>query len=286
MAGRMEGKVAFVTGAARGQGRSHAVRLAQEGADVLAVDVCAQIDSVPYAMATEADLVETARLVEALDRRVVTRVADVRERAQLAAAVQAGVAELGHLDVVVANAGISPIGNSVPAIGWFDTVSTNLVGVINTLEAAFPHLGAGASIVVTGSMAAFMPGAVDSAGPGGAGYAHAKRAVARLVHDLALQLAPLSIRVNAVHPGNIATPMLLNDMMYRVFRPDLENPTREDAEPAFGSMHKLPVNTLDPVDISEAVLYLASDAARYVTGQQLRVDAGALLPVTTANAPG
>ncbi|SHN43732.1 mycofactocin-coupled SDR family oxidoreductase [Cryptosporangium aurantiacum] len=286
MAGRMEGKVAFVTGAARGQGRSHAVRLAEEGADIVAVDICAQLESVPYAMASEADLAETARLVEALDRRVVTRVADVRERAQLVAAVEAGVAELGHLDVVVANAGISPIGTSVPTIGWFDTVSTNLVGVINTLEAAFPHLGAGASIVVTGSMAAFMAGSVDSAGPGGAGYSHAKKAVARLVHDLALTLAPLSIRVNAVHPGNIATPMLLNDMMYKVFRPDLEHPTREDAEPAFGSMHKLPVNTLDPVDISEAVLYLASDAARYVTGQQLKVDAGALLPATTANAPG
>nr|WP_281248382.1 mycofactocin-coupled SDR family oxidoreductase [Cryptosporangium aurantiacum] len=282
----MEGKVAFVTGAARGQGRSHAVRLAEEGADIVAVDICAQLESVPYAMASEADLAETARLVEALDRRVVTRVADVRERAQLVAAVEAGVAELGHLDVVVANAGISPIGTSVPTIGWFDTVSTNLVGVINTLEAAFPHLGAGASIVVTGSMAAFMAGSVDSAGPGGAGYSHAKKAVARLVHDLALTLAPLSIRVNAVHPGNIATPMLLNDMMYKVFRPDLEHPTREDAEPAFGSMHKLPVNTLDPVDISEAVLYLASDAARYVTGQQLKVDAGALLPATTANAPG
>ena len=287
MAGRMEGKVAFITGAARGQGRSHAVRLAQEGADIIAIDIAAQIDTVPYAMATEDDLAETARLIEALDRRVVTRVADVRERSQLAAAIEAGVAELGHLDVVVANAGISPIGPSVPTIGWFDTVSTNLVGVVNTIEAAFPHLGAGASIICTGSMAAFLPGSVDSpsAGPGGAGYAHSKRAVARLVHDLAAQLAPKSIRVNAVHPGNIATPMLLNDMMYKTFRPDLEHPTREDADPAFGSMHKMPVNTLDPVDISEAVLFLASDAARYVTGQQLKVDAGALLSGTTSGAP-
>ncbi|TQS44873.1 NAD(P)-dependent oxidoreductase [Cryptosporangium phraense] len=281
----MEGKVAFVTGAARGQGRSHAVRLAEEGADIIAIDLCAQIDSVPYPMASEADLAETARLVEALDRRVVTAVADVRDRAALRAAVDAGVAELGHLDVVVANAGIAPTTPDVPVVAWFDTVSTNLGGVINTLEAAFPHLGAGASIVVTGSMAAFLPGSVDAAGVGGAGYSHAKKAVARLVHDLAGTLAPHSIRVNAVHPGNIATPMLLSDMMYKVFRPDLEHPTYEDALPAFGSMHKLPVNTLDPVDISEAVLYFASDAARYVTGQQLAVDAGGTLAVRPADVP-
>jgi SDR family mycofactocin-dependent oxidoreductase len=285
MTGRMNGKVALVTGAARGQGRSHAVRMAQEGADIIAVDICAQIDSVPYPMATDADLAETARQVEALDRRVVTAVADVRERSQLAAAVRAAVSELGHLDVVVANAGISPIGQTIPAIAWFETVSVNLSGMINTLEAAFPHLKAGASIICTGSMAALLPGSMEKAGFGAAGYSYSKRAVARLVHDLALQLAPLSIRVNAVHPGNIDTDMLQNDAMYRIFRPDLENPTRDDAQAAFGSMHKMPVNTLDSADISEAVLYLASDAARYVTGQQLKVEAGALLAVTTSGAP-
>jgi SDR family mycofactocin-dependent oxidoreductase len=281
----MDGKVAFITGAARGQGRSHAVRLAQEGADIIAVDICAQIESVPYRMALESDLAETARLVEALDRRIVTAIADVRQPSQLTAAVQAGLAELGHLDVVVANAGISPIGQDVPAIAFLETVSVNLSGVVNTIEAAFPHLTAGASIVCIGSMAALLQGAVDSAGPGAAGYAHAKRAVARLVHDLALQLAPLSIRVNAIHPGNIDTDMLQNDAMYRLFRPDLEHPTHDDVQVAFGSMHKMPVNTLDPIDISEAVLYLASDAARYVTGQQLRIDAGALLPTMTSGAP-
>jgi SDR family mycofactocin-dependent oxidoreductase len=287
MAGRMTGKVALVTGAARGQGRSHAVRLAEEGADIIAVDLAAQIESVPYAMATTEDLAETTRLVEGLDRRIVARVADVRDLAQLGGAVEAGIAELGHLDVVVANAGISPVGRGVPMIAWLDTVQVNLNGVINTITAVYPHLGAGASIVCTGSMAALMPGALDAgtAGAGGAGYSHAKRAVARLVHDLALSLAPESIRVNAVHPGNIDTPMLQNDAMYKIFRPDLEHPTRADAQPAFGSMHKLPVEVIDPRDISEAVLFLASDAARYITGQQLKVEAGALLTTTTSGAP-
>ncbi|WP_029433227.1 mycofactocin-coupled SDR family oxidoreductase [Blastococcus sp. URHD0036] len=285
MAGSLQGKVAFITGAARGQGRSHAVRLAREGADVIAVDICAQMGSVDYPMATEADLAETARQVEALDRRVVTRVADVRDRAQLATAVDAGVAELGRLDVVVANAGISPLGASHGSRAWFDAVTVDLVGVITTVEVAFDHLSAGASIICTGSMAAMM-GGVGSGGGGGAGYAFAKREVARFVHDLAAELAPQSIRVNAVHPGNIDTPMLQNEMMYKMFRPDLENPTRADAEPGFASMHKMPVTTLDANDISEAVLFLASDASRYVTGLQLKVEAGALLGMSTSGAPG
>ena len=285
MPGRMQGKVALITGAARGQGRSHAVALAREGADIIAVDVCSQIESVPYPMATEADLAETARLVEALDRRIVARVADVRDRGALAAAVEAGVAELGHLDVVVANAGIISLGKGVPASAFLDCVSVDLVGVINTVEAAFPHLGAGASVICIGSMAAMIPGMAKDA-PGTAGYSHAKRAVARFAHDLALVAAPSGIRVNAIHPGNIDTDMLQNEARYRQFRPDLEQPGRDDVQAAFGSMHALPVNTLDPADISEAVLYLASDASRYVTGQQLKVDAGALLTVTASGAPG
>ncbi|GAA3613303.1 mycofactocin-coupled SDR family oxidoreductase [Kineosporia mesophila] len=287
MAGRMDGKVALVTGAARGQGRSHALRLAQEGADIVAIDLCAQIETVNYAMATEADLAETVRLVEGLDRRIVSGVADVRDRAALASVVDAAVADLGHLDVVITNAGISPIGPDIPMMAWFDTVGTNLSGVVNTLQVTFPHLSEGASIVCIGSMAALMPGTMDSpaAGPGAGGYGFAKQTVARLVHTLALTLAPHSIRVNAVHPGNIDTPMLQNEAMYKLFRPDLEEPTHEDVQAAFGSMHKLPVHTLDPHDISEAVLFLASDAARYVTGAQLRVDAGGLLPYLTSGAP-
>lgn len=287
MAGRMAGKVAFVTGAARGQGRSHAVRLAEEGADVVAVDICSDIDSNHYPLATEADLAETARLVEALDRRVVTRVADVRDRAQLAEALAAGVAELGHLDVVVANAGICPLGSDVPLQGWFDVVAVNLTGVLNAVEVALPHLSAGGSIICTGSVAGLLAGGTDNPqnGPGGAGYSFAKQNVARFVHELAKQLAPQSIRVNAVHPTNVDTDMLQSAPMYKVFRPDLDNPTREDAELAFPAMQPMPIGYVQPVDISNAVLYLASDEARYVTGLQLKVDAGALLATTTSGAP-
>jgi SDR family mycofactocin-dependent oxidoreductase len=285
--GRVAGKVAFITGAARGQGRSHALRLAEEGADIIAVDLCEDIATNHYPLSRESDLQETAALIEKLDRRVVTRVADVRERSQLAAAVAAGIAELGHIDIVVANAGICPLGADVPAQGFLDAVSVDLVGVINAVEAAFPHLSAGASIVCTGSVAGLMSGGTDNPqnGPGGAGYAHAKRGVARFVHDLALQLAPHSIRVNAVHPTNVNTDMLQSEPMYRVFRPDLENPTREDAELAFPAMQPMPIGYVEPVDISNAVLFLASDEARYVTGLQLKVDAGALLATTSSGAP-
>jgi SDR family mycofactocin-dependent oxidoreductase len=287
MTGRMTGKVAFITGAARGQGRSHALRLAEEGADIIAVDLCEDIASNHYPLATEADLAETAALIEKLDRRVFTYRADVRERSQLAAAVAAGVTELGHLDVVVANAGICPLGADVPPQGFLDAVSVDLVGVINAVEAAFPHLTAGASIIATGSVAGLMSGGTDNPqnGPGGAGYAHAKRGVARFVHDLALQLAPHSIRVNAVHPTNVDTDMLQSEPMYKIFRPDLEAPTREDAELAFPAMQPMPIGYVEPVDISNAVLFLASDEARYVTGLQLKVDAGALLATTTSGAP-
>jgi SDR family mycofactocin-dependent oxidoreductase len=283
MTGRMEGKVALVTGAARGQGRSHAVRLAQEGADIIAIDICADIPTVTYGLSTPEDLAETAALVEKLDRRIVTQVADVRDRATLATAIDAGVALLGHLDVVVANAGIISLGDNQPPAAFLDAVSVDLVGVINTVDIAIRHLGSGASIVLIGSMAAMMPGTGSTTGT--AGYSHAKRGVAQFAHDLALALAPHNIRVNAVHPGNINTTMLNNPDMYKLFRPDLAAPTKEDAAPAFGSIHKLPVAELDPVDISEAVLYLASDAARYVTGLQLKVDAGALLPVSSAGTP-
>jgi SDR family mycofactocin-dependent oxidoreductase len=278
--GRVQGKVAFVTGAGRGQGRSHAVRLAEEGADIIAVDICHDLDSLGYSLSSPDDLKETARLVEAQDRRIVTVQADVRERAQLTTAIERGIAEFGKLDVVVAQAGIIGQKSEQPLQAWADVYDTNALGIINAIHAALPHLEAGASIIATGSTAAYMQTlpqqklGVDS---GGVAYMVAKRAVASFVHDLARELAPRSIRANVVHPTNVNTPMLQSEPMYRSFRPDLENPTKEDATPAFFVQQGMPIPWVEPVDISNAVLYLASDEARYVTGQQLRVDAGGYL---------
>jgi len=288
MSGRVEGKVAVITGAARGQGRSHAIRLAQEGADIIAIDICEDIATNHYALSSQADLAETARLVEAEGRKVITIVADVRERSQMIAAVKQGVEALGgHLEIVVANAGICPLGADVPPVGFLDATAVDLVGVYNTIEAAYPFLKAGGSIIATGSVAGLMPGGTDNPanGPGGAGYSHSKRGVARLVHDLALQFAPVSIRVNAVHPTNVNTNMLMSQPMYNIFRPDIENPTKEDAMVAFPAMQAMPIPYVEPVDISNAVLYLASDEARYVTGQQHKIDGGALLRGTSSGAP-
>jgi SDR family mycofactocin-dependent oxidoreductase len=278
--GRMQGKVVLITGAARGQGRSHALRLAEEGADIIAVDICRQIESNPYPLATEEDLAETARLVEKADRRIVTRVADVRQRGELAAAVADGIAELGHLDVVVANAGILPMAMGDPdPMDFVDAVDVDLVGVMNTVAAALPHLPDRGAIVITGSTAAMMPNTTDNPmmGPGSAGYGWAKRILIGYTEQLALQLAPRFIRVNAVHPTNVDTHLLHNDGIYAMFRPDLEHPTRADVEPAFTMFQAMPIPYVEPVDISNTVLFLASDEARYVTGQQVRVDAGSLL---------
>jgi SDR family mycofactocin-dependent oxidoreductase len=280
MTGRVAGKVALVTGAARGQGRSHALRLAEEGADIIAVDICEQIESNPYPLATEADLAETAEQVEKLDRRIVTVKADVRERSQLRDAVSAGIARLGHLDVVVANAGILPMAMGDPdPMDFVDATDVDLIGVMNTVAAALPHLPDGASIVITGSTAAMMPNTTDNPmmGPGSAGYGWAKRILIEYTEQIALQLAPRFIRANAIHPTNCNTHLLHNDGLYAMFRPDLEHPTREDVEPAFTMFQAMPIPYVEPVDISNVVLFLASDESRYVTGQQIRVDAGSLL---------
>jgi SDR family mycofactocin-dependent oxidoreductase len=278
--GRVEGKVAFITGAARGQGRSHAVRLAEEGADIIAVDICADIPTNLYPLGTSDDLKETARLVEKAGRRIVAVEADVRDRAQLAAAVERGVAELGRLDIVVAQAGIMSMGGTPPIQAWTNVVDTNLLGVINAVFAALPHLGEGASIITTGSAAIFMTGtqvAEPGADPGGAAYTYTKRALSEFTHELAGNLAPQKIRANVVHPTNCDTGMLNSEPMYRAFRPDLENPTREDALLAFPAQQAMPIPVVDPAEISHAVVYLASDESRYVTGLQLRVDAGSYL---------
>ena len=276
MTGRVEGKVAFITGAARGQGRSHAIRLAEEGADIIAVDIAEDIDSVRrfYPGATEADLAETVKQVEALDRRIVAARADVRDYGALKAALDDGVAQLGHVDIVSANAGIFIFGEPAHLVtegDWQDVIDINLTGVWHTAMAAIPHLieqGTGGSVVLTSSTAGL------KGFPGVSQYTASKHAVVGLMRTLALELAPYSIRVNSVHPTGVATDMILNEATFRLFLPDAENPTREQAAEVFAATNALPVPWVEPRDISNAVLFLASDEARYVTGVTLPVDAG------------
>jgi SDR family mycofactocin-dependent oxidoreductase len=278
--GRVQGKVAFVTGAGRGQGRSHAVRLAEEGAHIIAVDRCEDFTTVGYPMATPEDLEETARFVEKTGQRIVTAKVDVSEVVSLKSALDDGVAELGKLDIVVTAAGIAGMKGSADMQAWIDVMNTNLVGTINAIQVALPHLVAGASIVATGSTAALMDVAKnDNPGtdPGGAAYLHSKRLLSQYVHSLAAELAPRGIRANVVHPTNTNTPMLQSAPMYKSFRPDLENPTQADAEPVFYVQQAMKVPWVEPEDISNMVLFLASDEARYITGTQQRVDAGGYL---------
>ncbi|WP_040800938.1 mycofactocin-coupled SDR family oxidoreductase [Nocardia higoensis] len=278
--GRVEGKVAFITGAARGQGRSHAVRLAEEGADIIAVDLCENIDTVGYALATPEDLEETANLVAKTGRRVYTAKADVRDAAQLKTALEAGIAELGHLDIVIAQAGIAGMKGEPQLQAWTDVINTNLIGTINAIQVALPHLTEGASIIATGSTASLIDiNKIDQPGkdPGGMAYVHSKRALTAYVYELGRQLAPRGIRANVVHPTNCNTPMLQSEPMYRSFRPDLEHPTRADAEPVFAVQQAMPIRYVEPEDISNAIVFLASDEARYVTGLQVRVDGGGYL---------
>jgi SDR family mycofactocin-dependent oxidoreductase len=276
---RVEGKVAFITGAARGQGRSHAVRLAEEGANIIAVDICAQIESNPYPLATPEDLAETERLVKEAGGQIVTRIADVRDRAQLAEALAEGLQEFGKLDVVVANAGIMPISSTPKLMDFVDGVDVDLVGVLNTVAIAVPHLKEFGSIVITGSTAGMISGAMDNPalGAGGLGYQWSKKTLIDYTEKLALLASPYSIRVNCVHPTNVNTHLVHNEVIYKTFRPDLENPTREDAELAFTFFQGMPIPYVEPVDISNLVLFLASDESRYMTGQNIRVDAASLL---------
>jgi SDR family mycofactocin-dependent oxidoreductase len=278
--GRVEGKVAFVTGAARGQGRSHAVRLAEEGADIIAVDLCQNIDTIGYPMATREDLDETAKFIEKTGRRVVTAQADVREASQLREALDNGLKEFGKVDIVVAQAGVAGMKGQPPLQAWIDVINTNLIGTINAIQVALPHLTEGGSIIATGSTAALMDTSKkDNPGndPGGMAYVHSKRALSAYVHDLATELAPRGIRANVVHPTNCNTDMLRSEPMYRSFRPDLEKPELKDAEPVFYVQQAMKVPWVEPEDISNAVLWLASDEARFVTGAQLRIDAGGYL---------
>lgn len=276
---RLAGKVAFITGAARGQGRSHALHLAREGADIIAIDICENVDSVPYEMATREDLDETVRAVEALDRRIVAVKADVRDVGQLEVAVEAGVSELGRLDIVVANAGICTIAPAleIDPVMWREMIDINLTGVWNTLKASVPAIrerSEGGSVIITSSVSGLK--AVPQLGH----YTAAKHGVVGIAKTLAIELGPERIRVNVVCPTNVDTDMINNDVIRKIFLSHLENPTREDAlDPSspYYDFHVMPIPWVEASDISEAVVYLASDAARYVTGITLPIDAGVLI---------
>jgi (+)-trans-carveol dehydrogenase len=277
MSGRVEGKVALVTGAARGQGRSHAIRLAEEGADIIALDICDQIASVPYDMSTEEDLAQTVKDVEALDRRIVAAPGDVRDYESLKSAVDDGVAQLGRLDIVSANAGISGFGSmeTLEEQAWQDMMDVNLKGVWHTAKVAIPHLrvSGGGSIIITSSVCGL------AARLNIGHYNSAKHGLVGLMRSLALELGPEWIRVNSLHPSGVDTDMIHNPSCYAAFAPDLEEKdrTREVVAERFGARNILPVPWVESIDVSNAVLWLASEEARYITGVALPIDAGNLV---------
>ncbi len=270
--GKLDGKVALITGGARGQGRSHALTLAREGADIVVCDIAAQIPSVPFPMGTEEQLQETARLVEDLDRRCLAVKADVRDVTQLRGVVEQALSEFGHIDILLANAGI---GSYSPVVDmtdeqWDDVIDTNLKGVFNAMRAVLPHMieRRYGRIVATASMA----GRVGM--PNLGHYVASKWGVIGLVKTVALEVAQYGITVNAVCPTSVNTDMIHNEATYKLFRPDLEHPTREDVMTAFMSLNVQPVPWVEPEDISRAILFLVSDEARYITGTALSVAAG------------
>ncbi|MFC7446416.1 mycofactocin-coupled SDR family oxidoreductase [Rhodococcus daqingensis] len=271
--GRVAGKVALVTGAARGIGRAQALRFAQEGADVIAVDLCGPVDTVVTPPSSAADLAETAALVRETGGRIETFEVDVRDRAALSAAVDAGVAAFGGLDIVCATAGIT---SSAPALelteqAWNTMLDVNLTGVWQTCAVSAPHLieRGGGAMILTSSIAG-LRGLV-----GVAHYTAAKHGVVGLMRSMAKELAPHGVRVNTVHPTNVDTPMIQNDAVRTKFRPDLDRPpTREEFAESAATMNLLSIPWVEPVDVANAALFLASDEARYITSVSLPVDAG------------
>lgn len=276
--GRVEGKVALITGAGRGQGRSHAVRLAEEGASIIALDICAPVASVSYPMASREDLEETGELVRSAGGDVYSAVVDVRDVETLTREVAAGIESLGGLDIAVTNAGIASYapGHEISEAAWQEMIDINLTGTWHTIKAVVPHLvaaGRGGSIVLTSS-AAGLQGT-----PNLAHYVAAKHGVTGLMRTFANELAPHWIRVNSIHPTQVDTPMIMNDEIFRMFRPDLESPGRDDIIEVSTATNALPVPWVESRDVSNAVLFLASDEARYITGVALPVDAGILSKV-------
>ena len=274
--GRLDGKVAFITGAGRGQGRSHAVRLAQEGADIIAIDIAEEIPTIKgfSPPPTEAELAETVSMVEAQDRRIVSAKVDVRDYQGMKKALDDGVAELGRVDILAANAAIfrhTGMLHEVDEDVWDDIIDVNLKGVWHSIKAVVPRLieqGDGGSIILTSSTAGIK--GTPNIGP----YVASKHGVVGLMRTLANELAPWMIRVNSVHPTAVNTPMIQNQATYNLFAPDKHEPTQEEVIDRFRAGNALPIPWVEPVDISNAVLFLASDEARYVTGTELKVDAG------------
>ncbi len=270
--GRFDDKVVFVTGGARGQGRSHALAFAREGADIVVCDIAKQIDTVPYGMAVQADLDETARLVEKLDQRCVAITADVRSTAEVNAAVERAVSEFGRVDVLIANAGVlslTPVAEMTDQ-QWDDVIDTDLTGVFKPMRAIIPHMVAQASgrIIATASMAG------RTGLPTVAHYCAAKWGVIGLVKSVAREVAANGVTVNAVCPTNVDTDMIHNESFYALFAPGVDNPSREDVIPGFQSLNAIPVPWIESIDISNAMMFLASPEARYITGEALHVSAG------------
>ncbi|MED5800617.1 mycofactocin-coupled SDR family oxidoreductase [Gordonia sp. Z-3] len=270
--GRVEGKVALVTGAARGIGRAQVLRFAEEGADVIALDICRQVDSTVTPPSTPDDLAEVTRQAEECGARVVSGIVDVRRGDRLREAVYAGVAQLGGLDIVCATAGITSKGSAVDLDerAWNTMLDVNLTGVWQTCKAAAPHLidRRGGAMILTSSIAG-LRGLM-----GVAHYAAAKHGVVGLMRSLANELAPHGIRVNSIHPTNVDTPMIQNAAVRSAFRPDLVNPTRAEFAEAAATMNMLPIPWIEPEDVANAALFLGSDEARYITAVTLPVDAG------------
>lgn len=271
--GQLDGQVAFITGGARGQGRAHALMLAEHGADIAICDIAGDIGTVPYGLGTEVDLKETQRLVNDLGRRCVAVQADVRSTEQIGGAVAAALEEFGRIDILVANAGVCGFGNfwEISDDMWDDMIGTDLTGVFKTMRAVVPHMierGYG-RIVATSSMGG------RTGTPNLAHYVAAKFGVVGLVKTLALEVADKGITVNAICPSAVDTLMCHNEAFYGLFAPDLENPTREDVKPMYVGLNKIPIPWLAPSDVSQTVLYLVTDASRYVTGSTVDIGAGA-----------
>jgi SDR family mycofactocin-dependent oxidoreductase len=270
--GQLEGRVALITGAARGQGRSHAIRLAEEGADIIAIDICSDIPLVRYPMGTADELAETVKMVETLGRRCVSFEADARDSQRMREVVTAGVSELGRLDTVVINHGINlphTVEDDDAIAVWDTVVGVNFTSVWYTAAACIPHMReAGGSITITGSAASLI------AVYGNAAYTSAKHGLIGLVKSLALDLAKYWIRVNAVCPGNVPTTLVLNPSILEVFMPGNPDATYKDMEPGLEALSVLPTPWVQPQVISDAVLFLAAETGKYITGIALPLDAG------------